>query len=318
LGAYERAGFPDKLRRPRIDKTRDSEERNATNLRRLLGRMPTSEITVQTCDRYCDLRRQEFAAGSRPGNRTIDLELQTLSNAFNHAVRTGIALRNPLMAGRPRYSLASQARHARDCMPASGDELHRIAHALADDPRSESLAWEYLFLALTGCRTNEILSLRMDAGPRQPGSIEGDWLWVKRSKRGVNPYVLLHPDLRECIDAHRRWHRARFPGCPWWFPGRSAARKGLSVDKSSLAHAMPRAVAALGLNGDRTAHGARAFYVTVRRSAGISDAQIAAEIGDKSVDLISTTYGQIPPGWRGGPELSWRPLEGKAFWEVAA
>lgn len=314
LDAYESAGFPDRHRRARIEKTRANEARNVGYLRRILGPLEVSSLGAQTCDRYADLRRGETADNGRDGSRTVDTELQTLSNAMNYARRIGLTASNPLQHGRPRYNRASEATHARDCAPASGDELHLLARELAEDPHGEVLAWQLMISALTGCRTTEILRLRIDAAPRQPGFIEGDWLWIERAKSGVNPYVIMHPNLCACITAHRKWLTRAHRGSPWWFP--SPRRKGVPVEHTSLVHALRRVTAALGV-GHRTGHGLRAFYVTVRRSQGISDVQIAAEIGDKSVALISSTYGQVPPGWRGGPELAWVPTDcSKAFWET--
>jgi len=63
-----------------------------------------------------------------------------------------------------------------------------------------------------------------------------------------------------------------------------------------------------------TAHGLRSFYVTKRRSDGIADAQIAAEIGDNNVEMISQTYGDRPPNWTGGQKLSFLPSEGLPAW----
>jgi integrase len=184
-----------------------------------------------------------------------------------------------------------------------------LARALADDPRGEVLAWQLIFSALTGCRTSEILRLRTDAAPRKPGFIEGDWLWIERSKNGVNPFVVIHPDLRAAIAGHRQWLAAKSPQGQgaWWFP--SPRKPGAAVEATSLIQAMTRIVGALGLD-KRTPHGLRAYFVTVRRSQGISDGQIAAEIGDKTTSLISTTYGQVPPGWKGGPDLTWQPTDG--------
>src|SRR4029434_5712433 len=102
--------------------------------------------------------------------------------------------------------------------PASGSELHLLARTMAEDPRGEVLAWQCLFLALTGCRTVEILKLRIDAETRAPGCIEGEWLWIARSKAGVTPFVVLHPDLRAAIEGHRRWLKKNHPGSIFWFP----------------------------------------------------------------------------------------------------
>jgi integrase len=277
----------------------------------LIGNVPSEGLSVPVLDRYAMARQAEIKARGWTGSRTVDREIQTLSNAFAYAKRAGVVVSNPLRDDRPRYYRPSQARHARDCAPASGKELHAIARTLADDPHGEVLAWQYIFAAMTGCRTSEILRLRIDAAPRMPGCLEGDWLWIARSKSGVNPFVVLHPDLREAIKAHRAWLHARHPSVPWWFP--SPRVKGQAVDSHALAHALRRVTEAMGIPA-RTAHGARAYYVTLRRSQGIGDPQIAAEIGDKSVALISNTYGQVPPGWRGGPELSWLPSDGSGPW----
>jgi hypothetical protein len=62
------------------------------------------------------------------------------------------------------------------------------------------------------------------------------------------------------------------------------------VGKEALWRALKR------MKSGVTSHGMRAYYVTVRRSQGIKDGQIAAEIGDKSgVALIVSTYGDLPP-----------------------
>ncbi len=50
---------------------------------------------------------------------------------------------------------------------------------------------------------------------------------------------------------------------------------------------------------------------------GISDAQIADEIGDKSgASIIVSTYGSVPPNWRGATGLSWMPANEKPAWEI--
>jgi lipoyl-dependent peroxiredoxin len=76
--------------------------------------------------------------------------------------------------------------------------------------------------------------------------------------------------------------------------------------KGSLAHALAKA-GPLVLGRRITSHGMRSFYVTVRRSQGISDGQIAAEIGDRTgPSIIASTYGSIPPDWQGrsGPDMA--------------
>jgi integrase len=242
--------------------------------------------------------------GKLSGKVSVDVELTVLSCVLSWAVASEFIEYNFIGTQRPRQVRGSEVRHCRDLAPESGDELHQLAMELFSKPDSEVFGWQLFMEAFTGCRTSEVLALRMDARPSQPGFVDGEYLWLKRLKRGVNPYAMIHPALREMIEAHHEWHRTRFPdGSPWWFPGQSI---GLPPDAGSLTRTMQRAAQNLGLP-PRISHGLRSFYVTVRRSQGASDAQIAAEIGITSVKLIRETYGDIPPTgkdvpvWHGDP-----------------
>ena len=57
---------------------------------------------------------------------------------------------------------------------------------------------------------------------------------------------------------------------------------------------------------DRTFHGLRAFYATVRRSQGAVDAQIGAEMGHAAGALVERVYAGLPPQWRGFEAMSFR------------
>lgn len=97
-------------------------------------------------------------------------------------------------------------------------------------PQTEVLGWQLLFEAFTGCRTSEILDLRMVAKDNStPGFIEGDWLWLKRRENGTNPFALIHPAPREAVHAHREWHSRRFPNHPMWIPHRFNRAKSADV-----------------------------------------------------------------------------------------
>ena len=84
---------------------------------------------------------------------------------------------------------------------------------------------------------------------------------------------------------------------------------GEVLNKGSHARAMARACRELSLP-KITPHGFRAYYVTKRRRDKAMDSQIAAEIGDKTVDLISKVYGDAP----GGAVLSWTPATTLPAW----
>jgi integrase len=250
------------------------------------------------------------------GNRTVDMEMVALSNVYRWAISIGLVENNPML-GRPRFQRQGEVRSCREVAPESGDEVHRVAAEFFGWPQSEVLAWQYLLQAFTGCRTSEILRLRMDAKtPEDPGYVDGGYLFIERSKKGVQPYVVIHAALAELIRAHHHWHAVRFPHCPWWLPGRTGENH---LDPGSLSHGLMRACRELELP-HRSPHGLRSYYVTARRGEigadgqGIPDWQIAAEIGDRSVDLIHKTYGDRPANFRGGNRHTWLPSNGEPAW----
>jgi hypothetical protein len=176
-----------------------------------------------------------------------------------------------------------------------------------------------LFEGFTGLRTNEALSMRLDARPDEPGGLteDGGTLCVRRSKKAGrdNPYIEVHKGLVQLMEAHRDWHAKRFPNSPWYFPGRD--HKGAEpVSKGALTAALRALFKSKKLKKQFTSHGMRAFYVLARRSHGISDSQIAWEINHVGgVGTLEKVYGSAPPHWSKGkgPKLSWIP-KGKPAW----
>lgn len=285
------------------------EKLRLANLLPYFAQMPAMAIRLKDCPEYAAWRAKRVKRGT--GERAIDLELVTLSNVLNYAVSVGMLDINYVRHGRPRFRQAKAIFHCREFAPANGDEIHRIAEILFEHPRSEVMGWLYLFGCLTGCRKGELLRLRMDsAGPEQPGLVSGNYLFIRRSKGGVHPYVLLTPELSDMLNCFRYWHGCRFPSSPCYFPSPVSPRQ--PIDISAIGHALQRVSRSLGVK--RTMHGARSYYVTLRRSLGISDAQIASEIGDSTVELIHQTYGDRPPNWTGGAVLSWLPGQGLPAW----
>lgn len=345
LDAYAAANCPDRRGVPRTGYALHHELARISLLRPYWSHL--TDVHPQTDPRrYFAHRSKTRRNKAAHGGRAVDLELATLGNAFAHAVREGKLLINPL-AERPRFQ-TQPVRHCRDCAPRNADELHLLAAHFfkSADCRTVLLGWQLLLEAFTGCRTSEILRLRWNATNHEPGHIEDcrevefgitkfkdegksgergqplqkriekcnapvldsnspGWLWLNRSKSGCNPFALIHPALRDCLTAFAAW-RARQPRlarCPEMFP----------IHKQSLAHAL-RKLTPLLLDHPVTSHGLRSYYVTVRRSQGASDAQIAAEIGDRSGPaIIASTYGAIPPNWQGSPGLDWLPKDAPAW-----
>ncbi|KAF0178686.1 MAG: hypothetical protein FD161_1730 [Limisphaerales bacterium] len=312
LDAWLSAGGPKRSGEHRGEIPYDT-KKHVEKLSAWWGPKTPAEITPATCQAYASHRRKEMPRGT-DGGRSIDMELSTLSTALHFGVLQGLAPHNPLSSSRPRFYQASKARHCREFAPASGDELHTLAATLFESPKSEVLGWQLLLQAMTGTRTSEALRLQWNAKPKEPGFVEKEWLWLRRSKGGVNPFAMIHPALQKCLTALAAWRRSRFPSSPWYFPSPDDPTQ--PVDDCALSHALRR-ISPVVCQAKRTAHGLRAFFVTVRRSQGISDGQIAAEIGDRTgAAIIASTYGAVPPNWRGGSEISFLPVKGKPAWHT--
>lgn len=307
LDFYVLADCPKRNSQKRAGVQLKDELRQVANLKRILGPVPSATVTLETLREYARIRSKELARQPRgPGLRTLEVEERCLSAAFRFAARNPIAsgvMSNPIAHDRPKHQLPASIRHARDCMPANADELHSLARNLFSSRFSEPLGWQLLLQALTGQRTAEMVAWRMDSSaPYQAGFVDASCLWLthKRGHKGTFPYCPLTPELSACLAAHRAWHRLRFPqGSPWYFP--SVYGSGVRPIKAdALTHALRRVCPALGLPY-RSSHGLRSYFVNVLRSQGMTDAEIALRIGQKTGGrLIVTVYGEIIPY-----KLSW-------------
>jgi integrase len=330
---YVKSGCPDKKLKPRPEPFTTAEKARVTRLASFFGNLPAADLRLDDCLRYHKWRIRSIRYGT--GGRTVDKDLNTLSNVLNYATARRLIPLNYIRAGRPKFQ--EHVRHSREVAPVSADVIHRLADEMFGTVRTEVLAWQLLFAMFTGCRTSELLRLRLDArdahaagfiqwksqtpdpGPQTPDGR----LSLQRSKKGVNPFAIIGPEFAQMIDCFRRWHAARFPDVPWFFPspvgkltkeGAFATSVLAAVDLGALGHALTRFTAALDLP-HITPHGLRSFYVTKRRSDGAPDAVIAGEIGDKTVSLMQSTYGDRPDNWTGGTALSWLPSVGLPAWQ---
>lgn len=314
-----------KRKKPKTKKAVDCVNSAVIHLREFFGRLDAMQLNQKELLRYESFRRAEISkryAGRemdlpRTGGRTVEIELTVLSNAMNHALRLGIIPFNPI-AHREGIRLASEIRHSRDIAPSSAESIHQVASLLMEEKKTQPIAWMILFLSLTGCRKSEAAELRWDAANEdEPGYIDGDHLFIRRSKGGVNPFVVIGAELDEFLRALKNWSchqipcagKSRYLGLVEGeasMQTRGSARSGNSIffpcHPDSLGESINRACRILDVRRF-TPHSLRAFYVTVRRSQGISDGQIAAEIGDRTgAPMIVQSYGGIPPNWRGRKE----------------
>jgi len=302
---YLDAGCPDKRLQSRAELFVAAETVRCTRLISYFGPHHCHEIRLKLLPAYASWRMRQVKRGD--GQRTVDLDLCTLSNVLNYGVAIGQLEMNWIARNRPRYRRVHAVRHSRVLMPESADVIHQLADYLLADLRSEVFGWMTLFAMFTGCRTSEMLRLRLDAAAATAaGYVENNHLFLgRRSKNGTNPWCAIGLEFAAMLDCFHRWHGERYPKNPFYFPG----RMGGCVGTFGHGHALARAARVLGLL-HTTPHALRAYYVTKRRRDGIPDAYVAAEIGDKTVALISETYGDVP----GGQSLGWLPAVGLPAW----
>jgi integrase len=295
------AGCPDPLGRPRSG----AHLRAADDALRLS--LPWWSARIAAAVRQPDLleyatwRRQRARHG--PGDRSVDLELLTLSQLCAWAVARGQLERNPFL-GRPRFCDPRAVAHTWKYQPASDEELHALVRWLWGRGLEVSAA-QCLCEALTGLRSHEALELRWDAAPGRPGHISTlldgrRILHVARAKNGTNPAIPMHPALEDFVAAWRR-HTGAAP--EQWFPRPTLEPR---TARTRLSRHLQQAAQALGLP-ERTSHGLRAFFVSVQRSMGVPDSTIADLLGHRSgVDLIKRVYGE-PGAVFGTGRLDWIP-----------
>lgn len=316
LERYRDDGFPDHrgvARKP--GRHLDCEKAAVPRLLAYFDDHDASALCQNILDDYHAERTANVRTGD--GHRTTDLEINTLNNAMKWAVRKQMLATNPI-SNRARYHDPIAARHCREVSPTTTEELHDTASKLFASRSGQVLGWQALFEAFTGLRTSEVIQLRMNAAPDEPGWITPDDSMVvrrvKRSKKD-NPYVALHPALKQLMEAHRSWHQAHHPDSPWFFPGRSDPQS--HVDGGALTHALQRLLDEKKITRKYTSHGMRAFYVLVRRSQKIPDIQIAWEINHVGgVSTLENVYGGIPANWRNNnaKPMEWLPTTRPAAW----
>jgi integrase len=119
-----------------------------------------------------------------------------------------------------------------------------------------------------------------------------DWgeklLHVQREKRGITPWVPILPEM----DTLLRAMRAK-AGSHLLFP--SPFDPNTARDDSAVRHRLTAACRSLGID-HVTPHGLRSYFVTQARESGLSDAEIAMLIGDRTGPaIIAHTYGDVRP-----------------------
>jgi len=264
------------------------------------------------------------------GSRSADLELSCLSCLCQWAISAGRIKTNPF-AERERFHKASAVQHCHQYAPTSAEELHQILAWFwnSTDLRQQVAGAWLAFTALTGLRPEEPAYLyrcaRLDKSPAQPSSLPAGTIFpdrtgqlkmkITRTKHGQNPFITVHSVLNDFLTIYATWldqHLPRPASDPWpaWFPNPQAVNDPVCPigDTSYLNKRMALCCAALKLPARKPKGVGRAYYVAVRRSAGLDDATIAGELGQTTNGaLIRSTYGD-PDAMHGGALLDWLPL----------
>jgi integrase len=291
IEAYVADGMRTRKGRPKRPATIQNEQACLKPLRKYFGDKQAAAITLADCDSYRDWRISGgFFAGvdadsmklkrMRAGTRSVDLELTILANVFHLAVRRGVLKSNPL-TGRGRYSTAGDIRHCREVAPTPAG-LKQAEYWLR--ARNEHGAADMVcFLAYSGLRIGEALPLEWEAI---------DWgqkvVNVKREKRGITPWVPILPEMETLLREMQKRAKSHL-----LFP--SPFDPNQQRDASAIRHRLTAACRALGLH-HVTPHGLRSYFVTQARESGLSDAEIAMLIGDRSGPaIIAHTYGDVRP-----------------------
>jgi len=293
IDTYLAAGCPTrKGKTTKKPQTVRDEHRYLRPVRDFFGDRPAAGLCLGHCDQYRDwrcsgkwtvtykLRGHTRTMCTKGGNAIVDHELQALSNALGLAMRHGLLKTNPL-AGRGRFTSADEVRHCREVAPAP-EGLQAITTWLRD--RKEDVVADVVaFLAYSGLRIGEALPLKWSSVNLDEGLVD-----VKREKRGVNPWVAITPELETLL----REMRKRAVG-ELLFPSPLDLSK--PREHSAIGHRLKAACKALELR-HVTPHGLRSYFVTQARQSGLTDAEIAALIGDKTGPaIIAHTYGDLRP-----------------------
>jgi integrase len=288
---YEKAGYPTKKMQPKSARSIVNEKYFLVPVRNYFGDKIASTVTLGDCDKYRNWRLSGGyvstykTRGGHPrtmptkgGKRTVDVELNVLSSVFGLAVRRNVLKANPL-AGRGRYCVASEVRHSREVAP-TPEGLKEIESWLRGR-KEHAIADLVCFLAFSGLRVGEAL-------PMTWGAVNWDEkiLHVTREKRGITPWVPILPEMETLLKDMKKQATGDL-----LFPSPLDASKPRDV--SAVRHRITAACKKLEI-GHVTPHGLRSYFVTQARQSGLTDAEIAMLIGDKTGPaIIAHTYGDV-------------------------
>ena len=305
-------------------------------LLKYFGQDTISEVNrLARLDGYVAWRKKSIRRG-KGGGCTVRMDLSTLSNILHFGTKMGGNLgfndQNLIYRGRDRYH--RNITHARERRPENAEAIHALALELFRLEKTEVHGWHLFFAVFTGCRTSELMRLRRDAATdKQSGYIrwlsaaeqaqraaeaarrgETDdvhgFLYLQRSKSGINPYADIGPEFAEMLGYFFKWHDARFgataKSLPYFLTGTLT-----SGPRESFGVALGAAARRLG-HPHCTPHGCRSYFATKHRRDGKRSEEIASLMGDKTVGLVDSTYADHVKG----EKLHWKPKKGVPAWTL--
>jgi integrase len=295
LDNYVNAGHPTVKKRklkPKSPRSIQNEVFYLPPVRIYFGKKMAEQLTLRDCDDYHQWRLKggyiaKFLLHGKPvekrakgGDRAVDLNLIVLSNGIELAVRQGHLKSNPIK-DRGRYSDESTIRHCREVAPTPRGLVLIVDWLEANALEQDADLTRYL--AYSGLRLGEGLNSRW---------LQVDWkeelIHVKRLKKGVFPFVLILPELKSLL---RRMEKEAKGDLMFPSPFDPLAPR----DDSSYRRRLAQAAKACGLP-HVTPQGLRSYFVTQARQSGLTDAEIAQLIGDKTgPTLIAEVYGDVRP-----------------------
>jgi integrase len=295
IGEYLEAGCPIIRKRslkPKSERTIRGEKYCFRPVWEFFGRMPAERLALNDCDRYFDwrasggyvttfkVRSKEVTKRTRGGTRAVDLELIVLSNALSLAVRRGRLKTNPIRE-RGRYTDRSRIHHCRETAP-TPDELRQIVEWLENNGHQQPADFAQ-YLAYSGLRISEGLGGRWGAV-----NWAEELIHVKSSKKGLIPWVPILPEMKKLLASmkERATNDLMFP---------SVLNPHTALDPSAFRRLLAKACKQLAIR-HVTPHGLRSCFVTQARQSGLTDAEIAQLIGDKTgPSIIAEVYGDVRP-----------------------
>jgi integrase len=270
-----------------------------------LGGVRLQDLSVRHLDNFYATSLKTEAGqkkGSTLSPTTVHHRHVVLKMALQHAVRTGLIVRNPA-------EFASPPRPARPQLPVLGPaEAEQLLASVSGTPVELPT-----YLALTtGARLGELLALRWSDIDFRAGvahinrtlvehmltSEQPGWHSFKEPKSGHGRSVDLGEATIERLKSHQRTQAERTPSISGGNGGLDlvlATRYGEPIRPSSVSTAFRETTARAGIHGVRF-HDLRHAHATILLNAGTPAHVVSKRLGHSTVAFTLQVYAHVLPG----------------------